>query len=895
MKNHSLFTLIILFLNILSLAGQKLDSSFASQGIFQPYMGSGNSQANTCLLQADGKLIIGGSGYNINVNLYLNYDNWEEMWMIRILPDGRLDSTFGENGHVIFEAGGIREYIDFICQDSSGRLIVGFTSDNQPALLRTDANGKIDSGFGLNGLSSDTLWKNATVFFRSMIMTPEEGFFLAGPQNYGISLKKLTANGHLDTSFHPIESWQFPAGQKTAVYGMAIQHDSLLLVAGYNESSGFIHRLGPDGAADSSFGNQSISNAAQWGARFIDFIHVFPNQHFLAIGRSDTAVWGARFTPNGNLDTLWGIQGFMEPSTGQALSQLREIHFLEDGRIRICAWGGSGNMLAFGYQADGQRDPDFGYQGLVRFRIENKVSFSFDMAVQDDSLIYLAGSTHTLAAISRLLPDGRLDPGFADLGYSFFPTNHGGSELYRVKIDAKNQIWASGLSGISSHISHGFSKGLLIHVDSFGQLLQQQYIPEQAFPDHTGIYDFVEDSDSSFIVTGQKNRKELLLERVFKSGKIDLSFSQQVQKSLNQLPSISRSAGTRLTGSVGNKFLLAGAGLIEGENHFFIIRLEADGRLDSTFNQSGVFFLPTQSTFIKYPWGLFVNQQEEILLSGSPGSLFMVAKIQADGNLATNFGLNGIAQVNMPGFYSGDAYSMEVYNDGKILLGGNSNRQFGLVLLNANGVVDTSFGNQGAVRSTFQTNLAKSFDMIRLSNKRILMAGSMIDPQSESTDIAFACFTSDGLPCPDFGTNGQFCLDLGGQEDIIYSLKQISENEILLVGKSNHQLLMANILTDFRILSPLDEQENRISEWLFYPNPVNGKANISYQLNASQQVIFRLLDLHGKEVALLLKGQRTAGNHLEEILFPPTITEGAYLLNISTSESNLSIRILVKN
>jgi len=95
------------------------------------------------------------------------------------------------------------------------------------------------------------------------------------------------------------------------------------------------------------------------------------------------------------------------------------------------------------------------------------------------------------------------------------------------------------------------------------------------------------------------------------------------------------------------------------------------------------------------------------------------------GSLDTTFGTGGIASHRMSpgGGYFG---SMAIQTDGKVILGGTWNDEFGLVRFNTNGSLDTTFGTNGVVKTQVQNGGSTLADIIISPDGKIIAAGRAI-------------------------------------------------------------------------------------------------------------------------------------------------------------------------
>ena len=123
--------------------------------------GSVSTWARTCATQPDGKIIVGG--------LFAGMGNsWGKGGIIRLLPDGKFDSTFktgtGANGNNVSK----------IIVQKDGKIIVGgeFESFNGHAmqrLIRLEADGTIDSTFSVGSGIPQTIFGTSSVTTASVM------------------------------------------------------------------------------------------------------------------------------------------------------------------------------------------------------------------------------------------------------------------------------------------------------------------------------------------------------------------------------------------------------------------------------------------------------------------------------------------------------------------------------------------------------------------------------------------------------------------------------------------------------------------------------------------------------------------------------------------------------
>src|SRR5262249_17739449 len=143
----------------------------------------------------------------------------------------------------------------------------------------------------------------------------------------------------------------------------------------------------------------------------------------------------------------------------------------------------------------------------------------------------------------------------------------------------------------------------------------------------------------------------------------------------------------------------------------------------------------------------------------APGGALSLIRLLPDGRQDTDFGLRAIA----PGG-SSEAAAVAVQADGKIVVAGcvlvGDTRRAVVLRLTANGIADTSVGDHGVVFVDFLAGASGEASSVAIQEDgKIVVAGSA---GISTFDFALARLNSDGTLDPAFGTNGIVITDFGG-------------------------------------------------------------------------------------------------------------------------------------
>lgn len=294
-----------------------LDSTFGSNGIVKTPI-EAQSKGNAVLVQDDGKILMGGSS-----KWYLN--------LVRYMPDGHLDTTFGSAGIVITDLEGYyRDQCNAIAVQKDGKIVIGgysqhFSNDmSYLFLLRYHPDGSIDSTFGTNGVVI-----GSTVEVHSMLIQDDGNILLGGKFNSSFALLRYNNTGILDSTFGSGGSMIHQVGSYGGGYDLGIQADGKILLGGTANSSFAVARYHIDGRLDSTFGsNGSVIGHAGKGYS----LQVQGDGKILLGGASNSSFALERYLSDGSLDPNFGTAGIVITSF-EHHAQGNALGIQSDGKI----------------------------------------------------------------------------------------------------------------------------------------------------------------------------------------------------------------------------------------------------------------------------------------------------------------------------------------------------------------------------------------------------------------------------------------------------------------------------------------------------------------------------------------------------------------------------------
>jgi uncharacterized delta-60 repeat protein len=131
--------------------------------------------------------------------------------------------------------------------------------------------------------------------------------------------------------------------------------------------------------------------------------------------------------------------------------------------------------------------------------------------------------------------------------------------------------------------------------------------------------------------------------------------------------------------------------------------------------------------------------------------------------------------------------ALVVQPDGKLVAAGratiNDSNDFAVARYHPDGNLDTSFGVDGKITTTFGTGYERGLAMVLQPDGKIVVAGAVYvdDPNVISPDFGLARFNPDGSLDATFGVGGKVTTDFGGF-DQIRALLLLPDGKILAAG-----------------------------------------------------------------------------------------------------------------
>lgn len=404
-----------------------VDASFGDGGVIFGTPPDFGAQMETMLLELDGKILLAGRGVPTPVPIpgmpgMTTSEPWNYLVM-RLLPDGSKDPSFGTNGVTLVnfkEFGECRDARVFsIAKDADGKIVAagmvngkgsvgsgtgsvggqtsGYVGDF--GVIRLNPDGKIDESFGTKGRAvtdlgvkrgpcdlMQGLTKDGCLRMISSVPPPSP------PPPFG-TMDCSTQEAKTDNFAHDV------------AYKVLVQRDGRIIAAGctgpYSRDCAMsaMVRYNSDGTLDTSFGTDGkvlqdftpfiTTDTTPRPNAFVDMLQL-PDDQILALPTIDRrfAAYGGWF--DYTLHNLRMGGGFRDSGGGdQRLFRMSTIPSWGD-------WTETNRLLLAVYGSDGKLNPSFGEGGIEKIELDGGSEFTnvaSSIALSPGGRIAIVGSS----------------------------------------------------------------------------------------------------------------------------------------------------------------------------------------------------------------------------------------------------------------------------------------------------------------------------------------------------------------------------------------------------------------------------------------------------------------------------------------------------------------------
>ena len=366
-------------------------ASAAADGAVDPSFGNGGVVAFApqqfsvpfgAALDAQGRILVGAmleDGSRVRTRAAV----------LRLLPDGSLDPSFGSGG--VATIAPPPPYLTLnpsaMVLDSQGRVVItGQVDDDIPVVVRVLQDGTLDGAFASGGILVARGAYGGLPAYWSSIALDGTSIVVAGadwddPPPYGAGvgwtavIARIGDNGVPDPAFASggFLALPLPGSTFSGPNAVALDHSGRIVLGithritpGLGEVSASVVRISPAGSLDATFGDGSIALGS--GTRGAPSIRVTARGEIIVVGGWSAtpgapAAMVARLRPGGQLDRTFGSNGQIAADRSGGAASSSAILDCQ-GDLLLASDGGLRR-----YGPDGRLDPTFHATGIPRIPV----------------------------------------------------------------------------------------------------------------------------------------------------------------------------------------------------------------------------------------------------------------------------------------------------------------------------------------------------------------------------------------------------------------------------------------------------------------------------------------------------------------------------------------------
>lgn len=759
-----------------------------------------------------------------------------EIVIYRLLNDGTLDTTWGNNG-ILIEPEHKTYQIGDLLVNGNGKVVVtgNFKVEGEVTQLithRWNDDGTFDTSFSGGGIAfhddevivnSMVAAENHELLFVGKTDETDSKFVLGGYDNVGNNNSGFSTKKFLPTD---------PFIQNGSLEKFLLLPSGKLLACGKvtltdGSKRGIVIRINSDGTLDTNFAENGVymPNVVQQGADVS--IAKQDDGKLVTVGGhafDDTngglvAPAIARFLPNGKLDESFGYRGgSFNQNLGTDINNnpysgvYKNVSILPNGKMM--AFGQLGNERGFllaRYTAEGEPDVGFdgdGYMTVFGYTCSSGCKNRFGYGDVDSEgkivLIVAAGSgNYPNPKVMRRLPNGTADPSFGPGGFG------------EISIDL-------------SPVFEGFTTGTIFPDNS---ILAGGYVYK--LPEAITFSTFA---------------------KITSNGNLDTSFGDNgvvYYKPEGSLGASNLIVKTQEDGSILSLFEYTDS---DSKLRYGVVKLKSNGQIDTSFGTSGFIEFSPLDNKPRTVDGLNIDSKDNILITGS---------IQNIGGVTSKFDASGA-------FVKTYSYTLKALPTGQplltkddqlVLVADGVREGFGIVCYN----LETPTCAPGEEINILEQPASQVVDAGVTVTFSFVATGANLTYQWKKNEVKIPGETSATLVLSDvsMADKGLYYCVISNACDV-----QFTSSVILVV----------NVITGLE-----GPDQNNI---MVYPNPSSGK--IRFSENFAQNTILDIYGIDGEKISSISVRQ---GDNEVDI---STLNNGLYLLMINRGNTRSVQRIIIQ-
>ncbi|MEQ9410795.1 MAG: choice-of-anchor Q domain-containing protein, partial [Fuerstiella sp.] len=392
---------------------------------------------------------------------------------------------------------------------------------------------------------------------------------------------------------------------------------------------------------------------------------------------------GTQFAGDGALDTTFGTAGKQVTDYGGRYDRLNGMALQNDGKILAVGTGGTSNRFAISrYRTDGTLDPAFSGDGKLIVDVPGSAGTPAVAALDDGKILiahpYLeSGTSNFFFRVSRLNSDGSPDTTFGTAGSSDLAAD-AQPRVADLVVQPDGKIVIGGYDLVNSNwnwVVARFEADGAVDT-SFGTA--GMTITDFSRTEITNPIDFLNaitlQADGKIVAGGlttttsamSSGNRIYAMARYLPDGSLDTTFDGDGKAVFSFM------TGSTRTENISDVLVLDDGRIMatsQGGSDTAIMRLQADGSIDTTFGTGGRIIGATGSPY-RNPSDIVQDSAGRFLTANA--DKFGVTRFLPDGTVDTTFGTGGTTSLIFTAGHTEQATSMLLQPDGGIVVGGYS-------------------------------------------------------------------------------------------------------------------------------------------------------------------------------------------------------------------------------
>jgi uncharacterized delta-60 repeat protein len=381
-----------------------LDTNFNGTGILLQRVGDSYAEADSVAIQPDGRIVVGGTSSSCNASTVI----------CRFNPDGTLDASFATGGELLTNLAPAQ----YVRIQPDGKILMAGGNGGQLLLARFLSNGVPDVSFASTGSFSIVVGTNGTMPFGMALQS--DGKIVVGVRAFqggnDLAVIRFNSSGSIDTNWNGSGSvFTALVPPNDTFGGVAIQADGKVVASGYSTLSSYsefsMFRCTANGPLDSSFGSSGrVATQVSNGDIDAGFgLALQPDGKIVLAGTSLPSMALLRYNGNGSLDSTFGSGGKMTARIGFAVDIAYAVALQNDGKIVTGCRSQVDSFYKFAvarFLTNGVLDPNYGVSGVNTFDFGTGADELVNaMALDSAGRMVMVGTIGSVFGIVRVTGD----------------------------------------------------------------------------------------------------------------------------------------------------------------------------------------------------------------------------------------------------------------------------------------------------------------------------------------------------------------------------------------------------------------------------------------------------------------------------------------------------------